>query len=87
MTDKCQQGASEREKGLWEEKRTVNDSGSGMEKVEIKERFLQIEAKESDDQLNRKSEVGRLRGGPRDLVAMTTQEAGWGGRCVAEGGS
>ena len=75
MTDKCQQGAPEREKGLWEEKRTVNDSGSGME-VEIKERFLQIEAKESDDQLNRKSEVGRLRGGPRDLVAMTTQGAG-----------
>ena len=49
MIDKCQQGAPEREKGLWEENRTVDDSGSGMKKVEIKERFLQIEAKEFDD--------------------------------------
>ena len=29
----------------------------------------------------------RPRGGPLDLVAMTTQEAGWGGWCVGEGGS
>jgi len=87
MIDKCPGGAPERAKGVWEEKRTVDDSGSGMKKVEIKERFLQIEAKEFDHQLNRKSEMERPRGGPLDLVAMTTQEAGWGGWCVGEGGS